>query len=154
MKTRWFKNPKKRGEWVELKFMVKAAEYGLGVSKPWGDSSRYDFGVSDGGALVRVQVKSTLYRDGRSYACAVGPNLQMRQPYTKKDFDFLAVYIIPEDIWYIIPAKLVVRGGMGMIVLTPSAAGHKYEPYMEAWHLLRRKQLGGVVSEIHAVAGI
>jgi hypothetical protein len=36
-----------------LKFMVKAAEYGLGVSKPWGDSSRYDFGVEGGGGLVR-----------------------------------------------------------------------------------------------------
>lgn len=23
-----------------------------------------------------------------------------------------------------------------MIILSPSVAGHKYEPYMEAWHLL------------------
>jgi len=61
------RNPKKRGEWVELKFMVKAAEYGLGVSKPWGDSSRYDFGVEGGGGLVRVQVKSTMCRDKGSY---------------------------------------------------------------------------------------
>lgn len=28
------RNPKKRGEWVELKFMVKAAEYGLGARNP------------------------------------------------------------------------------------------------------------------------
>jgi hypothetical protein len=144
------RNPKKRGEWVELKFMVKAAEYGLGVSKPWGDSSRYDFGVEGGGGLVRVQVKSTMCRDKGSYACAVRPNLYMGNPYKKGDFDFLAAYVIPEDVWYIIPAKLVVKGRMGMIILTPGSAGHKYEPYMEAWHLL-----GGasaVIPEIFAVA--
>jgi PD-(D/E)XK endonuclease len=140
------RNPKKRGEWVELKFMVKAAEYGLGVTKPWGDSSRYDFGVEGGGGLVRVQVKSTMCRDKGSYACAVRPNQQMGQPYKTGDFDFLAAYVIPEDVWYIIPAKLVVKGRMGMIILTRTCA----PPYMEAWHLL-----GGasaVIPEIFAMA--
>ena len=31
--------------------------------------------------------------------------------------------MIPEDLWYIIPAKPVVNGTMGMIVLTPSVPG-------------------------------
>jgi hypothetical protein len=148
----FIRNPKKRGEWVELKFMVKAAEYGLGVSKPWGDSSRYDFGVEGGGGLVRVQVKSTMCRDKGSYACAVRPNLFMGNPYKKGDFDFLAAYVIPEDVWYIIPVKLVVKGRMGMIILTPSVAGHKYEPYMEAWHLLGTPQIEEIVRQIQGVA--
>ena len=52
-------------------------------------------------------------------------------------FDFVAVYLIPEDLWYIIPARLVLHGRMGAIVLSPSVPGHKWEPYLEAWSLLR-----------------
>ena len=26
-------------------------------------------------------------------------------PYGANDFDFLAVYLIPQDLWYIIPTK-------------------------------------------------
>ena len=40
---------KLRGEWVELLFMARAAEHGLRVMKPRGDSSRYDFVVEAGG---------------------------------------------------------------------------------------------------------
>ncbi len=89
-------------------------------------------------------------QDKGSYACAVRPNLYMGRPYKKGDFDFLAAYVIPEDVWYIIPVKLVVKGKMGMIILSPSVAGHKYEPYMEAWHLLGDHTV--VVPEIQGVA--
>jgi len=34
------KQPKRRGEWVELRFMAAAAENGLHVTKPWGDSAQ------------------------------------------------------------------------------------------------------------------
>ena len=40
-----FKTYKQRGEWVELLFMTRAAEFGLNVSKPWGDPARYDYFV-------------------------------------------------------------------------------------------------------------
>ncbi len=52
------RNCKRRGEWAELRFMTRAAEYGLCVSKPWGESSQYDLVVECDGAFVRVQVKS------------------------------------------------------------------------------------------------
>ena len=32
------KQPKRRGEWVELRFMAAAAENDLNVTRPWGDS--------------------------------------------------------------------------------------------------------------------
>jgi hypothetical protein len=35
--------PKRKGEAVELAFMLKAVSLGFGVAKPWGDSERYDF---------------------------------------------------------------------------------------------------------------
>jgi len=130
-------HPKRRGEWAELQFMAKAAKLGFGVSKPWGDLSRYDMIIEICGHLVRVQIKSTIYRkpDG-CYECNVKPG-STSEPYQSGEFDFLAVYIITEDIWYIIPAKIVVHGKMGAIRLYPSKPTSKYAPYKEAWHLLR-----------------
>ena len=50
-----FATYKRRGEWVELIFMMRAAELGFNVSKPWGDSNRYDVSVEDEGRFRRVQ---------------------------------------------------------------------------------------------------
>ena len=41
---------KRRGELAELAFALKAASLGFGVSRPWGDSERYDF-ILDADAL-------------------------------------------------------------------------------------------------------
>jgi hypothetical protein len=40
---------KRRGERLELIFMMRAVELGFNVSKPWGDSSRHDASVEDKG---------------------------------------------------------------------------------------------------------
>ena len=54
------------GEQAEAAFLNKATSLGLTVSKPWGDSERYDLIVGSGSRLSRVQVKSTAYQhDGR-----------------------------------------------------------------------------------------
>jgi hypothetical protein len=45
------KNKKVRGEWAEMKFMACAAEHGLCVSKPYGDSNSYDLVVGRPGTL-------------------------------------------------------------------------------------------------------
>src|ERR1700758_1283858 len=49
---------KQRGEMAEAAFVAKAASLGLCLSKPWGESSRYDLIVDNGKRLLRVQVKS------------------------------------------------------------------------------------------------
>ena len=58
--------------------------------------------------------------------------------------DFFAVYLVPIDLWYIIPFEVVERNLS--VNLTPYLNGHKNSQYMEAWHLLRgrdsaRKQI-------------
>jgi len=131
------RNTKKRGEWAELKFMARAAEMGLTVTKPWGESARYDVAVESNGRFLRVQVKSTEYRVGNSYICNVRPDSALR-PYTTRQIDLLAAYVIPENVWYIIPAQVATRL-KGNIWLSPRKRGHKYERYLEAWYLLRRK---------------
>ena len=65
------KHPKRRGEWAELRFMTRAAEEGLQVSKPYGEMARYDFIVEPGARCARVQVKSTMFKDRGGYSCSV-----------------------------------------------------------------------------------
>lgn len=127
------KHPKRRGEWAELRFMARAAEHGLQVTKPWGDSAHYDFGVENGGRFVRVQVKSTMHKTSRGYSCSVRA---CRGPYKGDAFDFVAAYLIPEDLWYIIPTKKIL--GRWTVTLHPNLEGSKLDCYKEAWHLLRK----------------
>ena len=62
-------HPKARGKWAELRFMLRATELGLRVTKPWGDNSPYDLVIETSGRFLRVQVKCTRFRRGRSYKC-------------------------------------------------------------------------------------
>lgn len=132
IKPRVIRDPKARGEWVQSVFMARASEHGLAVSKPWGDSRSYDFVIGRPGRFVGVQVKSTVVESGRGYACAVKKN---NKAYSRGEFDFLAAYVIPEDVWYIIPASKVE--GKESVGLCSKSNHARYEEYREAWQLLR-----------------
>jgi hypothetical protein len=123
---------KLRGEWAESVFMATANQHGLPVSKPWGEMCSYDFVIGKTGRFVSVQVKSTLSKEKNGYECSVRGG---HQAYPAGSFDFLAAYVVPEDVWYIIPAKLI--HGKECVTLFPNSPTAKYEPYREAWELLR-----------------
>jgi len=127
---------KLRGEWAELLFMTRAAEHGLRVIKPWGDSSRYDFVVESGGRFLRIQVKSTSNRRRNRYACSIQGSARRR--YTADEIDFFAIYVIPDDCWYIIPIEVASRVKY-VIGLSPHNSRSKHACYKEAWHLLGGK---------------
>lgn len=128
----YIKDPKKRGEWAEAQFLAKAEQYGLTVSKPWGDSSRYDFAIEHQGRFMRIQVKSTLASCYDGYVCTL---LSNGSRYSTDEVDFFALYVIPVDVWYIIPAEIVSQLKK-RIMLAPQRKGHKYERFKEAWDLL------------------
>ncbi len=134
------RHPKRRGEWVELQFMARAAAHGLTISKPWGDSARYDFIVEHRGRFSRVQVKSTTCCIDGGYFCHTvsRPPRCASRVYRPTEVDFFALFVIPEDVWYIIP----VRGlrGASSAYLKPHDRRNKYFRYLEAWHLLRQGQ--------------
>ena len=123
---------KLRGEWAESVFMARANQHGLPVSKPWGEMCSYDFIIGKTGRFVSVQVKSTLSKEKTGYVCTVRGG---HQAYSAGSFDFLAAYVVPEDAWYLIPAKLI--HGKECITLYPNSPTAKYELYREAWHLMR-----------------
>jgi ketosteroid isomerase-like protein len=55
--------------------------------------------------------------------------------YARGAFDFLAAYVIPEDVWYLMPAKKLA--GRGYVTLCSNSGEANFEEYREAWHLLR-----------------
>jgi len=141
------KNCKKRGEWAEAVFAERAIRQGLPLAKPWGESSGYDFMVEqNNGHVVRVQVKSTIFPEGEGYSCTLKNSQGV---YKKNSFDFVGAYVIPEDVWYIIP-EIKVRG-MWSVGLHPELKNSKYAEYQEAWHLLHGP-LPGLIERIEAVA--
>ncbi|HTZ95848.1 MAG TPA: group I intron-associated PD-(D/E)XK endonuclease [Terriglobales bacterium] len=128
-------DPKQRGEWAELCFMAKAASQGLHVSKPYGDTSRYDVGVESGSRILRVQVKSTIYRRRGIESYSLNIHGPRRQLYEEGAVDFFAVYLIPIDTWYIFPFERVAKNFS--LHFTPGSKRDKYGRYREAWHLFR-----------------
>ena len=141
--------------------MARAHAHGLIVSKPWGDSARYDFIVESPAPTARrrphdtretrtekretrfsrVQVKSTLKRPKGcdAYMCNTtsrGP-LGDHYAYTPNQVDFFAFFVIPEDIWYIVPIAELRRTRFAAY-LNPYEPKNKYFRFLEAWHLLQK----------------
>ena len=135
LKMSKMKDKKVRGEWAEMKFMTCAAEHGLCVSKPWGDSNSYDFVVGRPVHFVAVQVKCTVFNtaNGVGYICST---CSSHKQYRRGAFDFAAAYLVCEDVWYIIPEKEI--RGLKSISLCTVGGEAKYEEYREAWGLLRK----------------
>ena len=66
--------------------------------------------------------------------------------YRESLFQFVAAYVIPEDVWYLIPAVVLLRGKQKKaLTLLPVKPRHperyKYEGYREAWGLMG----GGII---------
>jgi hypothetical protein len=133
-----FATYKRRGEWVELIFMMRGAELGFNVSKPWGDSARYDVSVEDDGRFRRVQIKSTdVPRGDGGYICYL--KRTGIQYYRVKDVDFFAIYVLEKKAWFILPSR-VVLSLKSNIRVAPGVKEQKYARYEEAWHLLRKNR--------------
>ena len=132
------RNAKKRGHWAELRFMAKAAELGFQLNTPLGDTAQYDVVIDLGGRFIRVQVKSTCFEASNlkpgNFVASLVHACGLNHRYEQSDFDYLAVYCIPDDIWYIIPWAVACR--KQSICVCPGDKQNKWEHYREAWHLL------------------
>ena len=58
--------------------------------------------------------------------------------YKAKEIDFLVAYIVPRDIWYVIPVSRITSSTR--LTHYPSGCSRKgagrFEGYREAWHLM------------------
>jgi hypothetical protein len=129
---------KRKGEMAELVFVLRAISLGYPVSKPFGDSEPYDLIIENRGRLLRIQVKSVFCSSRWGYGIAVGHRHRCRTEYSSDEIDFIAAYVVPCDVWYIIPVDQVA--GHVHVRLYPHGTRNKtggaFEPYREAWDLL------------------
>jgi hypothetical protein len=125
---------KRRGEAAEAAFLARATHLGFGVLLPWGESSPYDAAVDFGRRLLRVQVKSAAaYNDGYT----IKTTRSNGRVYTLDDIDFVVGYVVPEDIWYVIPVEAL--GSRATIKFHPHSrrlVKPMFEHYRDAWCLL------------------
>ena len=166
-------HPKDRGQWAELLFMATAARLGLKIAHPYGDNARYDVIVEAAGQLHRVQIKCTTDRRGRGFptkcSWARANPVLVRRPepdaparpemrtasgqtkpvfrrkrYSKRDVDFIAAYIIPDDSWFIIPIELIQGTWLSLPAKEGSRRLRRWEQFREAWHLLGASSASGL----------
>jgi hypothetical protein len=87
-----------------------------------------------------VQVKSTSYGEADRSGYTVnawhnGKGYKMKS-YQAEEIDFLAAYIVPLDIWYIVPVNQLAS--LRSLRLYPSGCKGSgcFEAFREAWHLM------------------
>ena len=121
--------------------MAAASFHGYRVLTPWGQALPYDVGVEVDGGLLRVQVKSTSHKAGAGYLCEFTHCSGGRiRRYGAGELDICVGYVIPEEVWYIIPAHRVTGHDSRSAITLCQFAGvrnrPRYEQYREAWDLL------------------
>ena len=136
------RNPKWLGEIAEAAFLLRAADLGLGVAKPWGDSERFDFIVWTGrrGRMRRVQVKSSERLFGRGYE--VQPVYSVagkgKVELTAEDIDVLAAYVRGLDVWYVLPVEAFAPAKSLRFYPDVECEGAEWEEWREAWGVLEK----------------
>jgi len=138
-------NTKHLGDLAELAFTYRAMLRGWIVSKPFGDNSRYDNIVDNGTNLFRVQVKSAgvlgvtnRYHVNMGRLC-VKNSISRAVPYLPSEIDFLAVMIVPEDRWFIIPIG-EIKGCTAAKFCPREVVGRgPFWQFGDAWHVLESK---------------
>jgi hypothetical protein len=129
---------RQHGDLGEVAFLHKATELGFMVAQPYGTMHPFDFVVQGGRNLWRVQVKTASHmRDGLNAANIYRSEGKRIRPYSASEIDFVAVYIIADDSWFILPVREVSDRRMLMFRPKKSSRRDIYAHYREAWHLLR-----------------
>jgi hypothetical protein len=134
-------NTKRTGERSEAAFLYQASQRRFAISKPWGDSERYDFILDNRPQpqvhLFRIQIKCTDCLRADAYETRATYEFAHRHiPYTKRDIDFIAAHVVPLNIWYIIPVEVCTPQPMLRFYPHRQAKQMRLEKYREAWNLL------------------
>jgi hypothetical protein len=132
----------RQGQWTELRFMSEATQRGFNVLQPCRKDSVYDVVLDEAQQFPRVQVKSVgrprrpEWARGIPGAIYIFNTRRHGHKYRAGDLDFYALYIIPRDLWYIIPYRAI--GPVQVLYVYPDNPQHRMERYREAWNLLRQ----------------
>jgi PD-(D/E)XK endonuclease len=133
------RNSKRAGELSEAAFLHKAVGLGFRVTKPWGDSERYDFVLDSGRRLWRVQIKCTAALRAGGYHIQPIHFVygKSKVVYTADDIDVLAAHVVPLDVWYVVPVGALAQGKSLRLYPDDGCKTARFEKYREAWDLFR-----------------
>ncbi len=151
------------GELGEILFTAQAALRGFSVADPCGETQQYDRIVDNGNRCLRVQIKTTsgttcpgiYYIDSTHRASKAQAKGKNKVAYTKDEIDFLVIYVLPEETWYIIPVE-ALRGRLCLTIrVADSPQPGNLEAYKEAWPLLweggkMEKAATGLIDSLNA----
>ena len=135
--------PQRIGLVGETNFVPCALRQKLFVVKPYGNDDPFDYMVGKLRPNWRIQVKTCatldrfgMYQVNIAHTCH-NPTLR-RAAYTPEEIDFFAIYLVPENRWYILPVEVADgRQTLHIHSLNHPKAG-PWLPYLEAWHLLEQ----------------
>jgi hypothetical protein len=134
-------NTKRVGELAEAAFLHKAELLGLKLAKPWGDSNRYDFILDNGERCLRIQVKATQSINAGEYQVqSTYCDKKKKGKYTAHDVDLLVAYVIPLDLWYVVPVEAFPASASLRFYPEGGVRRPRFEQFREAWHHLRPKR--------------
>ena len=132
-------NTKRIGELAEAAFLHKALRLGFRVTKPWGDSERYDFVLNSGTRLWRVQIKCTAVERAGGYHIQPIHFVygKSKVVYTGEEIDVLAAHVVPLDVWYVVPVGALAAGMSLRLYPNDGCKAARFEKYREGWDLFR-----------------
>ena len=97
------------GAITEQKCFLKCIEYGFIVSKPLFDNARYDFLLDANGKILKIQVKTSRWKDEEHSAFVFNcysqhstGNGNKRMKYTSKEIDYFMTE--KDGLFYLYPA--------------------------------------------------
>lgn len=97
-----------KGCLTEQKCFLKCLEHGYQVSKPLFDNARYDFILDTGNNLLKIQVKTSVWSEDKTYFTFNGYSQHStgsgnkRMKYTNKEIDYFMTE--KDGIFYLYPA--------------------------------------------------
>ena len=127
------------GDVGELSFMLRSTIEGLNCFNSFSSDCVYDVAIDNGKTLHRIQVKSSTAlsprKDGSQVFCfSAARGASSKRKYEGNDFDYFAFYIIPLDLFYIIPINVITSV---KVRLYPERDDHVFSKYRERWDLLK-----------------
>lgn len=95
-------NSSRIGDVAEFLFDARAVEHRLIVNRPIHAGTIYDRVVECGGKFFKVQIKCVTSKHSHGgYNVVLMRGHKSKFAYTQEDVDVFAVYVMPEDSWYI-----------------------------------------------------
>ncbi len=131
---------KQKGEWAEVCFAAEILRRGWRISRPYGDSCRYDCVVDVGGNLSRVQIKAVAARSRaryRPYNVSLIHHKHYYLLYSAREVDVMAVLILPQAMWYIVPLAAIPKGRRHISFAGDKKIAGGLEKYRDAWEVLK-----------------